>query len=191
MYSESKAAVELDVWEWIKNYIEVNNKFYDYKFPVCPYAKAARQKGIVDVLAYTGGNVKEFITNSIISLIADPKLEIRVIAMPPRLRWTWGIRRLIDQINREVITQGYYVQYGTAVKTNSIYPGLFNSGRYFVVLVNKLEPVLEGHRALLKTDYYTPWSKQHYDAVVTRRQKLYDKYKDGNKSRCPFHRFKL
>ena len=60
-----------------------------------------------------------------------------------------------------------------------------------MVMINKLDPVLDGHRALLKTDYYKPWSKGHYDAVVVRRQKLYDKYKDGKKKGCPFHRFKL
>lgn len=183
--------VENDIWSWIKDYIEVDNKFYDYKFPPCPYAKSARQKGLVTVKGYESGNIKEFIKDHVHKLVIDPNHDIIVLAMPPRARWTWGIKRLINQLNRQVIPQGYYVQYGSAVKTSSRYPGIFNSGKYFVVLVNKLGPVLEGHKSLLKTDYYKPWSKQHYAAVVTRRQKLYDKYKDGNKSRCPFHRFKL
>lgn len=183
--------VEAEIWDWIKNYIEVNNKFYDYKFAVCPYAKAARQKGIVDVKGYEHGSVKEFIADNVRELVADPKLEICVLAMPPRTKWHWGMKRLIDQLNKEVIPQGYYVQYGQAVKTASIYPGMFNGGKYFVVLVNRVGPVLEGHKALLKTDYYKPWSKKHYDAVVTRRQDLIDEHKDGKKSRCPFHRFKL
>jgi hypothetical protein len=186
-----KNIVETDIWEWIKDYIEVPNKFYDYKFPVCPYAKAARLKGVVTVKAYEQGDIKEFIAQSVRELVADPKHEIVVIAMPPRKKFTWGIKSLIENLNIEIIPQGYYSQYGVAVKTKSKYPGLFNSGKYFVVLVNKLEPVLEGHKALLKTDYYTPWSTKHYDAVVTRRQEMYDKYKDGNKKRCPFHRFKL
>lgn len=192
MYSNSKQAVETAIWDWIKNYIEADNKFYDYKFPVCPYAKAARLNGIVDVLAYGGGDVKEFIATSVRSLVVDTNLEIRVLAIPPRLQWTWGIKSLIDQLNKEVIPQGYYVQYGTAVKTKSLYPGVFNQGRYFVVLVNKLAPVLAGHQSLLKTDYYKPWSKKHYHAVVTRRQELNNKYKDGAKKKgCPFSRFKL
>lgn len=183
--------VEAEIWDWIKNYIEVDNKFYNYKFAVCPYAKAARQKGIVDVKGYEHGSVKEFIADNVRRLVADPNLEICVMAMPPRTKWHWGMKRLIDQLNKEVIPQGYYVQYGQAVKTSSIYPGLFNGGKYFVVLVNRVGPVLEGHKALLKTDYYKPWSKKHYDAVVTRRQDLIDAHKDGKKSRCPFHRFKL
>ena len=195
MYSRTmmniSKTVEDDIWSWIKDYIEVNNKFYDYKFPPCPYAKAARQQGLVTVKAYQEGSVKDFIKNSVYELVDDPDHDITVLAMTPRKAWTWGIKRLIRQLNAKVIPQGYYIQYGTAVKTSSKYPGLFNSGKYFVVLVNQLGPVLDGHQALLKTDYYKPWSKKHYDAVVTRRQQLYDKYKDGEKSRCPFHRFKL
>ena len=186
--------VEKDIWAWIKEYIEVPNKFYDYKFAPCPYAKAARQKGLVMVKGYKDGKIKDFISQSVRDLVVDPAHDIIVLAMPPRARWTWGVKRLINKLNAEVIPDGYYVQHGFAVKTKSKYPGLFNGGKYFVVLVNKLGPVLEGHRSLLKTDYYKPWSKKHYDAVVTRRQEMYDKYKDGNKDtkkRCPFHRFKL
>jgi hypothetical protein len=96
--------------------------------------------------------------------------------MPPRAQFTWGISALVEQLNKEVIPKGYYVQYGTAVKTKSLYPGLFNNGRYFAVFVNKLGPVLDAHNGLLRTEYYKPWSKEHYDAVVVRRQELYEKY---------------
>jgi len=186
-----KTLVENDIWAWIKDYIEVPNKFYDYKFPVCPYAKAARLKGVVTVKAWTEGNVKKFITEGVRELVADPNHEIVVLVMPPRVKWYWGIKRLVKNLNKEIISQDYFAQHGVAVKTKSLYPGVFNSGKYFVVLVNRLGPVLEAHESLLKTDYYKSWSKKHYNAVVTRRQDLHDKYKDGNKKRCPFHRFKL
>ena len=26
--------IKTDIWDWIQNYIEVNHKFYDYKFPI-------------------------------------------------------------------------------------------------------------------------------------------------------------
>jgi len=189
--NDLKLKIENDIWDWIKNYIEVDNKFYDYKFPVCPYAKAARQKGVVTVKAWTTGSIKEFITHSVRELVADPIYDFVVLTMPPRARWTWGIKRLVESLNAETISQDYFAQYGVAVKTKSLYPGLFNSGKYFVLVVNRLGPVLEAHKSLLKTDYYKPWSKKHYAAVVTRREDLVDKYKNGNKKRCPFHRFKL
>jgi hypothetical protein len=175
-----KETIELDVLNWIINYIEVDNKFYDYKFPVCPFAKSARLKGILKITAYESGNVKEFISTNARLIPNDTQHDICVMAMPPRFKWTWGIKSLVEQLNKELIPQGYFVQYGTGVKTNSKYPGLFNDGRYFMVFVNKLGPVMQGHEFLLKTDYYKPWSKEHYEAVVVRRQQLFKMYGNAN-----------
>ena len=168
--------IEKDIWSWVENYIEANNKFYDYKFPVCPFAKSARLKGIVEVQAWSSGSVKTFIKNTVQSLLNNPEKEICIMVMPPRAKWTWGIPAMIEEINTKIIPQGSFVQYGTAIQTTSRYPGLFNKGEYFVVLVNNLGAVMDGHKALLKTDYYKPWSKEHYNDVVTRRQKLFEKY---------------
>jgi hypothetical protein len=56
-----KTEIEQDIWNWITNYIEVNHEFYNYKFPPCPYARTARLKGSVDIVAYESGNIKKFI----------------------------------------------------------------------------------------------------------------------------------
>ena len=168
--------VEQSVWSWIENYIEVNNKFYDYKFPVCPFAKKARIDGIVTVKAWEQGSYKDFISNTANALIANPDKHICVMVLPPRAKWTWGMPTLIEQLNAMAIPQGYFLQYGMAVATNSLYTGLFNSGEYFVVMINQLKPVLDGHKSLLRTDYYKNWTKDHWNTVVVRRQELYNKY---------------
>lgn len=171
-----KEQVRADIWKWITNYIEVDNKFYDYEFPPCPYARGARLKGIVTVNAYESGDVKKFVSEQAHALVVDPKFEIAVLAMPPRKQWTYGFNKFIEELNAELIPNDYYAQYGFAVKSTSAYPGLFNKGRYFIIIINKLGPVLDGHKALLKTSYYTPWSKKHYDDVVTRRNQMVEKY---------------
>jgi hypothetical protein len=68
-----------------------------------------------------------------------------------------------------------YAQIGSAIKTKSKYSGLFETGPYGIVIINRLSDILNGHQSLLKTDYYKSWSKEHYDAVVTRRQEVADK----------------
>jgi hypothetical protein len=168
--------IEKDIWEWLENYIEVEHKFYDYKFPVCPFARSARLKGIVTVKAYESGNVKKFIQSTVEATIKDPDHNICVMIMPPRARWSLGLRQMIDRLNEEIMSQGYFIQMGAAVNTSSLYPGWFNKGNYFAVFLNQLDPVLEGHKYLLTTDYYTYWSKKHYADVVGRRQKTYDDY---------------
>ena len=71
--SISKQTIEQDVWEWIQNYIEVNHKFYNHKFPPCPYAKAARLAGLLDVSAYTSGAAIDFVYEQVDDLIANKK----------------------------------------------------------------------------------------------------------------------
>jgi hypothetical protein len=156
--------IEQNIWNWITEYIEVENEFYNYKFPPCPYAKSARLKGMVDVVAYTTGNPYKFIKHQIEDLNTHRKFNIKVMAFPMRMRWYFHLHFMLNRLNKELVPQDLYIQYG---KTD----------QYFIVITNKLSDVLDGHRSLLKTDYYKNWAKDHYDAVVERRQKIYEKYK--------------
>ena len=168
--------IKQDLWQWITDYIEVNHKFYDYKFPPCPYAKSARVKGLVDIVAYESGNINDFIQPQVNDLIAGKKYNVRIMAFPARFKWYWQVKNFIVGLNNQIVPNDFYIQYGTALKTQCRYPGWFNSGPYFIVIVNKLSDVIAGHKALLSTDYYKSWAPHHYDAVVSRRQEMYKKY---------------
>ena len=156
--------IEQNIWKWIMEYIEVDNEFYDYKFPPCPYAKTARLKGLVDVVVYDKGNPIKFIKQQTQDLIENKKFNIRIMAFPLRMRWYFHLHFLINHMNKRLVAQDLYAQYGT-------------TGDYFIVIVNKLSDVISGHHALKKTDYYNKWSADHYDRVVLRRQKLLENIK--------------
>ena len=166
-----------DIWNWITDYVEVDHKFYDYKFPPCPYAKAARLKGLVDVVAHQHGNALQFIESQVNDLVSNKKFNVRVLVFAPRYKYRYGLKKFINDLNKKIIPKDFYAQYGVALKTYSQYTGFLNKGPYLIVIVNKLSDVLDGHRSLLNTDYYKPWAKHHYDAVVVRRQEMYEKYK--------------
>lgn len=169
--------VEQDIWNWLTDYVEVNHKFYDYRFPPCPFAKAARLAGLVSMDAYDSGNVKQFITQSIDKFLCEKTHDVKIMVMPPRAKWTWGMNKFIADTNADLVPQDFYVQFGIAIKTQSRYVGFMNKGPYFIAIVNRLSNVLKGHESLLKTDYYNFWDKFHYDAVVVRRQQAVEKYK--------------
>jgi len=169
--------IEQDIWQWIEQYVETEHKFYDYKFPPCPYAKSARLRGLVDVVAHESGNIKKFISEQVNDLIGGKKFNVRVLVFAPRYKYLYGFKKFINKVNLEIVPLDFYAQYGTALRTASRYTGLLNKGPYSIVIVNKLSDVLAGHQALLNTDYYKPWAKHHYDAVVVRRQQMYEKYK--------------
>jgi hypothetical protein len=171
-----KNEIEQDIWEWIKDYIEVNNEFYDYKFPPCPYAKAARLKGLVDVVAYEGGNSYEFIETLTNDLINEKKYNVRIMVFPAIMRWNYLLHWRIRKLNINIIPQDFYLQYGKANDTNDKTSVLLKNKPYFIVIVNKLSDVLSGHQSLLKTDYYDQWTNKHYDEVVVRRQRFFEKH---------------
>ena len=165
-------SAEKDIWNWITNYIEVNNEFYDYKFPPCPYAKSARLKGLVDVQAYTSGNPYTFVKNQLDDLVEHKKFNIRVMVFPYWMRWLYPLHWALQKLNKTAIANEFYIQYGRV--TDQV------SQPYFIVIANNLPDVLAAHDTLKKTNYYNNWSDKHYNEVVIRRQHAYDKHKGKN-----------
>ena len=164
-----KTETEKDIWDWITNFIEVNNEFYDYKFPPCPYAKAARLNGLVDVKTYDRGNPYSFVKNQVDDLLKQQKFSVRVIAFPHWMRWLYPLHWAIQRLNQKAIGQDCYIQYGKIVD--------IVKHSHFIVIVNNLTGVLSAHSSLRQTDYYNNWSDKHYYEVVVRRQHAYEKHK--------------
>jgi hypothetical protein len=165
---------EQDIYNWVVNYIEVNHKFYDYKFPPCPYAKAARLNGLLSIRSYTSGSVSTFIKNNVENLLEEKKHNVCIMVFPTYVKWFFHVRWLVKKLNIKLIPQDYYLQYGMAVKTKSNFYGQ----PYFIVIVNKLSDVIKGHKVLLNTEYYKSWTPVHYNNVVTRRKKMYLKFRN-------------
>jgi len=170
--------VEQDIWDWVINYIEVPNEFYNYKFPPCPYARSARLKGLMDVTAYQDGSIKDFINSQVNDIVENKKFDVRVMVFPAQVRWYFHVHSHVQNLNKKIIPHDYYVQYGRALQTTSQYPGFFKGKPYFIVIVNKLSNVLAGHMSLLTTDYYENWSPSHYTNIVTRRKEAYENLTD-------------
>jgi len=162
--------VDQDIWRWITDYVEVDHKFYDYKFPPCPYARSARLQGLVDVQAYSSGSAFKFVLEQMNNLIDKPKYNVRVLALPAVYRWIKPLHWYINLLNKQLISNNYYMQYGRAVTTSSQYPGLFSGQPYFVVIINHWPDVIRGSTSLQRAGYYTHWPQSHFDAIVTRRQ---------------------
>jgi hypothetical protein len=180
-YSNVADLVKQDILDWISNWVEAPNEFHNYKFAVCPYAKKARLAGKSDVRVYISGPVKKFITNTINTLIETKSHEQMLLIFPPRTRYYPNIKKFILNQNERLIPNDLFALSGTAVTTNSKYPGLFNSGPYFIIGINTLSNVLPAVEQLKSAGYYDNWSSEHYNDIVNTRQKMYEKYKDSKK----------
>ena len=172
------ADIKQDITTWLVEYIEQNHKFYDYKFPPCPYARSARLKGLIDIQPYESGGMRQFIRAQTDRLINNNTHNVCIMVFPYYAKWFFHLRYVIENLNKKIINKDFYAQYGTALTTQSQYPGFMSGGPYFIVIINRLSDVISGHNALLKTNYYTPWASHHYNDVVVRRQKMIDKYQN-------------
>jgi hypothetical protein len=170
-----------DIERWLIEYIEIDHKFYNYKFPPCPYAKSARLQGMVVIKAYDGTGFKNFINTAVTQLTTDSTKSVCILAFPSYFKWNFFVKWFVGSLNKTLIPCDYYAQFGTALKTNSKYPGILNGKPYFIVIINQLSSILDGHNSLLKTDYYKPWAKHHYRDVVLRREQAYKKFSQHNK----------
>lgn len=173
----NKSIIEKDIWDWVTGYLESPHSFYNYKFPPCPFAKAARLKKLVDVRVYSGSGCIKFINQETEDLISDQNVNTRILVFPHYIRWFYFVKWFVKRLNKKVIPKDYYLQYGKAIKTESKFGGLFKNKSYFIVIINKVSDVVSGHQALLNTDYYKDWSTEHYHDVVTRRQEMFERFK--------------
>lgn len=168
--------IKIDIKSWTIDFVEASNEFYGGKFPVCPYARQARIKGETTYAIYPGGNLKQFIQNSVNLLLEDKEFKQMLIVMPPSSKWVFGIDRLILDINKRIIPLNYFAMKGNAIGTTSSYPGI--GGEYQLIGLNTLDKVFEGVEHLKKKGYYKNWSKKHYNDIVVKREEMYSKYGD-------------
>jgi hypothetical protein len=170
--------IEKDIWDWMINYIEAPHVFYNYKFPPCPYARSARLKGLLNIKAYDGSGIFNFVHNTVESHSTNDKHTVCIMVFPNYLRWNWVFTWYLQRKNKSMIPNDYYIQYGKAITTKSKFSGLGKNSPYFIVVVNKLSDVLSAHKELLeKSEYYSKWSDFHYYDVVERRNQMFEKYK--------------
>ena len=168
--------VRQDINDWIVNFVEASNEFYGHKFPVCPYARAARLRQESTVCVYESGSIREFIWTSITDNLLSNKYKVILCVLPPRAQWLLKFDRYVAGLNKKIIPHDLYALLGQALGTISKYPGLLNSGPYCVLGVNKLSAVLPAVESLKSAGYYDNWSDQHYKDIVELRQQSHEKY---------------
>jgi hypothetical protein len=168
--------IKQDVYGWVRDYIEANHEFYNYKFPPCPFARSARLKGLMDIQVWQKGSYYQFAEQSALDMQTATNYTVRILVFPHRMKYHFWMKKQIAALNKKIVAKDLYAQFGSAIKTQSQYPGILEQGPYGIVIINRLSDILNGHQSLLKTDYYKPWSMEHYDAVVTRRQEIANKF---------------
>jgi hypothetical protein len=115
--------VEADIWNWIREFVTAKSEFYNHKFAPCPYARLAVDAQAVDVLVWQSGDVREFVRTNAIAMRENPQLTTRVMALPPKTQFEWGISEFVEELNAELIASNVFLNTGLAKTTNSRFAG--------------------------------------------------------------------
>lgn len=172
-----EAAIEADIWHWLKTFVTVKNDFYHGKFAPCPYARAAVLAKQVDVTVYDGGDLRAYIRARAFEICTSQHLSTRVMAFAPRVQLHWGMTEFIESLNMELIASNVFLNTGVTKTMPSRHSGAKQNTPYFIVVANKLDAVLDGSKALLRTKFYKDWPQEQYQLVVERRERLANQYK--------------
>lgn len=151
---------------WLVNFVEKPHKFYDFKFPPCPFAKKVRIDNDLIIKSHHQGSIINFAKFNINLLLESNKTTLVMFA--DIKHDTWLNRYRLKLLNKFLVKHDMYLQVAE-IETNS--------KKYFGIIVNKLSVVLDGHNFLKnKTKFYKDWPDSHYKIVVENRNKLTKKY---------------
>lgn len=176
MSTSSDLTVQQHVQHWIESFVEQPNEFYQYQFAVCPWARAARERGHSLLLCYSMGNPWRWLQQQVQELIQHQQYQVGLFVLPPLMR-NVVTRLKIHAMNQNIIGQDYFALMGSTVGLSSAYPWYWGRGEYTVVGVNRLSRVLPAVETLKQQGYYDNWSQQHLQQVVQHRQRMHERYR--------------
>ena len=158
---------------WLENFVEKPHKFYNFEFSPCPYAKKIRIGKQLLIKAFDEGSFLDFVNSSIDMYFESSKIVLAMLA--PSTFDTVINRFRLKRLNKVLVPKNSYLQVGNTKGMKSRYPN--DDDFYMVILVNKLDMVLEGSNYLKEhTNYYENWTKKHLQTVVSDRENLWKKY---------------
>jgi hypothetical protein len=111
--------IKQDVYDWVRDYIEANHAFYNYKFPPCPFAKSARLKGMLDIQVWQKGSYYNFVEQYANDMQSNTNFAVRILVFPHSLKYRFWMKRSIAKLNTKFVSMDLYAQIGSAIKTKS------------------------------------------------------------------------
>jgi hypothetical protein len=162
----NREQAKMDVISWIVNFVEKPHPALN-NWPPCPYARAARVKGQVDVrfgtvpetdLAEFAKGMPEGI--DVVTLIYDP---VQWELKPFRASWQRAQREVLARV-------GVYVLEDHPEDIELVNGVTMNQGQYPLLFVQRLDKLDEAADQLARQGYYHGWSEEYLQSVFENRQ---------------------
>jgi hypothetical protein len=157
--------VKQEIITWIQHFVEVPHPMLNGWAP-CPYARAARIQGTVDIRAGTtpSKDLQEFVVNGmgayeVVALVYDPA-EWSLAAF--RLDWVAALPA--------VRAAGLYILEDHPAEPEIVNGVSMNQGDYAILFVQSREKLESAARQLASKGYYQGWSREYLDGLFEGRE---------------------
>ncbi len=170
-----------DVQKWMLEFVEKPNPLLGGWAP-CPYAREARVEEKVAFSCHFGAFTKEAVLREI-KEFENSESRVSVMIFPQLHEQSLqSCIELLQQIRQEVIPWGFFVLMDHPERPEPMNGVDFSNGKYGLLLIQRVDDLLQSAKALQGKGYYDHWSKEHFERVVLKRAHLINELFEAAKS---------
>lgn len=160
--------LKADIATWIFDWVSLPNE--QLRNIPCPFAKQALMNNKIDFTI--AGNIE--VLRSLLDVVAHDGLlnDVLIIGMNKNLITPIDLSNIVKDANNINLMPAGYVALEDHPDDEEFINGVkMNQGTWALVLVQSLEKINQASTILQKQGYYSNWTKEEYDDVVSWRFK--------------------
>ena len=161
--NQEKIKAELD--RWLVEFVEVNNPELG-NWPPCPYAKAARLSGMIDVKFAEVSELVDTIRKSVETLQSK---DVVVICFDHNAICPVDLQEFVAGMNNSLMPDDYVILEDHPDSPEYVNKVKMNFGHCGLLVLQKLSKLNTASDKLRTQGYYDTWDKKALDEVVTWR----------------------
>ena len=160
------AQAQLDILNWIENFVEQSNPNLNNWSP-CPFARRSRLENKLSILE--GNYIFKDVDNLVLSW--DDSYDV-VVFVYNKDRYTVNeLANYVEQLNKTyTISKDILILEDHPDDPEIVNAVKMNQGQYILILCQRFSKVNLASADLKEQGYYDSWSKQYYDRVVGWRE---------------------
>jgi hypothetical protein len=165
MIDQQDIKTKLD--QWMIEFVEANNTKLS-NWPPCPYARAARLSGLIEVKIATVSEFLQVIRESTEMLASK---EVVVVCFDHETISPEHLQEFVQSINRTLMPDDYVILEDHPHKPEYINGVKMNFGHCGLLLIQRLSKLNNAADRLRAQGYYNTWESTALDDVVSWRYK--------------------
>ena len=159
--------LELKLYDWIENFVEVPNKNLNGWSP-CPYARKARLEKKIKIVIAEGTEIFKTVFSNIECL--NQGYEVIVYCFDKSIEPSYFVNATLE-LNRHKSNSGFiFLEDHPSIK-ESINGVEMNFGECALILAQKVDLLNDSSTQLKKKGYYDVWTRENLEDVVEWRNK--------------------